>query len=445
MPPPSAPNQPPLHKTSYSHPYETHTVLLTGSTGSLGSVLLYKLTQQLPTHKIYLLIRSSPATAETKWLKTMPTQAPAILSTPALHFVTGDMRKEDFGIEPPTLQTLQDEVTLIIHAAAKIKLDADVVEAVENNCLPALELARMAGRFRRLKLFVQVSTAYVNSFMPDGWVGERLYTLQHYLSRSHSASNSSTSASEPDAPAPADTDTDTDTDADPEEELTTLLHTKSSPHTANFSSTYTQAKYLMERLLLTRHPLLPLLLLRPTIFGPAVRDPYPLYGPEDSTPLRKFATLYFSDPGSTQIWHAAAGYKTGTNVLDEIPVDFVANACLIHAAAGTKGIVHVGSQLYVPMTFDGMLEIIRRNVPREVWGELPRVVFVEDRDAPQSILAEVVKVGTRNWVFDCGRSYWIKGLGGPLGVGACGHDAERLNGERVREAWERVRRREGKL
>ncbi|PWY88258.1 hypothetical protein BO70DRAFT_309851, partial [Aspergillus heteromorphus CBS 117.55] len=391
-------------------PYTKHTVLLTGSTGSLGGCLLYKLTLQLPCPKIYVLIRTTPAIAQSKWHKTMPSHAPAMLQTNKIHYVAGDIRQPNFGIDPGTLRELQEQVTLVIHAAAKIKLDAWVVEAIENNCLPALELASMAGRFRRLRLFVQISTAYVNSFLEDGWVGERLYTTLTVTLD----------------PVP-----------DPEEELTTILTTSTSPNTPLFSSTYTQAKHLMERLLLSRHPTLPLLLLRPTIFGPALRTPYPLYGPEDSTPLRKFATLFFSDLHGTQTWHAASGHTSGANILDEIPVDFVANGCLLHAAALTTGIVHIGSQLYVPITFDDVLELIRKHAPPEVRGLLPKVVFVQDRAVEQSFLAELVKVGTRHWVFDCGRSYWVLGVGGGLGFQACVGEAERLNRWRVEQVVEK--------
>jgi nucleoside-diphosphate-sugar epimerase len=123
----------------------------------------------------------------------------------------------------------------------KITLDANVHDAIENNCLPSLEMARIASQFQRLKLLIQISTAYANSFLPDGPVLERSYTL---------------------------------TDEDPEE-LASVLSLDQSPNTNRFSSTYAYAKYLMERLLSKRYPLLPILLLRPAIFGQALRHPYP--------------------------------------------------------------------------------------------------------------------------------------------------------------------------
>ncbi|KAJ5483060.1 hypothetical protein N7539_006506 [Penicillium diatomitis] len=397
-------------REGYAKFFERQTVLLTGSTGSLGGCLLYKLTLQLPTRKIYALIRSTPEAAFAKWRKAMPIQSQAIVSSKKVEYVIGDIKAENFNVAPDVLETLKSEVTLVIHTAAKISLDASLHDAIENNCLPSLELARMASQFRRLKLLVQISTAYVNSFLPDGPVLERAYTLA---------------------------------DLDPEEELASAfaIQPTRSPSPAasdRFSSTYAHAKYLMERLLLSRYPLLPILLLRPTIFGQAIRHPFPLYGLENSTPMNKFFQYLLSDRGGVQIWHATEGYKTGANILDEIPVDLVANACLLHAAARTTGIVQIGSELYHPLTFDDFLEIAVSNAPPVIRRELPQVVFTEDRTAQQCFLAEMVRVASRNWLFHCGRSYWLKQVGGALSLCVDKGEAEELNRRRIRDIYKRA-------
>ncbi|KAF3389198.1 Fatty acyl-CoA reductase 1 [Penicillium rolfsii] len=392
-------------REGYTKIFEGQTVFLTGSTGSLGGCLLYKLALQLPTRRIYALIRGTPKQAVEKWKKAMPDHLQAIIASKKLEFVIGDIKAIDFGIESSTLEKLRNEVTLVIHTAAKITLDATVHDAFEKNCLPSLEMARIASQFRRLKLLIQISTAYANSFLSDGPVLERPYTLS---------------------------------DQDPEDELASVLSLDQSPHLRRFSSTYAYAKYLMEQLLSKRYPLLPILLVRPTIFGQALRHPYPLYGLEDSTPMNKFFQYFMADRGATQVWHAAEGFKSGTNILDEIPVDFVANACLLHAAARTTGIVHIGSELYHPLTFDQYLEIAISNAPPTIRRDLPRVIFTEDRSAPQCFLAELVQVASRNWLFDCGRSYWLKQVGGPLSLRADQWEIEEVNKKRVRQIYKRA-------
>ncbi|KAL4926412.1 male sterility protein-domain-containing protein [Aspergillus undulatus] len=402
-----------VKKKGYATAFETHTVFLTGSTGSLGGCLLYKLALQLPTRKIFVLVRKSSEVTVKKWKKTMPAQTQALLDSKKIHFVIGDMKKPDLGIDASSLQRLQKEVTLVIHTAAKIALDLDLMEALENNCFPSLELARLASSFRRLRLFIQLSTSYANSFLPDGYVGERLYAYS---------------------------------DEDCEEEITAIQLSGSSPHTARFSSSYTHAKHLMERLMLKRYPTLPVLFVRPTIFAPALRHPYPCYGPDGSHPMNNFADLFISDRGGKQTWHATEGYESGANILDEIPVDFVANACLLHAVAKTRGVVQIGSELYVQRTFDNFFEIARSHAPtKEIRDQLPEITFVQDRNIPQSFLAELVKVATRNWLFDCGRSYWLKQIGGPLSLAACEHDADRLNAARIKDIYEKNMRRMARL
>ncbi|KAL4778960.1 male sterility protein-domain-containing protein [Aspergillus varians] len=401
-----------VKKKGYATAFEAHTVFLTGSTGSLGGCLLFKLALQLPTRSIFVLVRGSSELTVKKWRKTMPIQTEALLLSRKIHFVIGDITKPDLGIDAASLKRIQQEVTLVIHTAAKISLDSDITDAIENNCLPALELARLASSFRRLKLFIQLSTAYANSFLPDGHIGERLYPLS---------------------------------DTGCEDELASIQLSGHSPHTSRFSSSYTYSKHLMERLMLKRYPMLPLIFVRPTIFAPALRHPYPLYGPDASHPLNKFADLLISDQGGKQIWYAAEGYENGVNILDEIPVDFVANACLLHAAAKTRGVVQVGSELYVQRTFDDFLNLVRFHVPPEMREQLPEIIFVQDRSTPQSFLAELVKVAHRNWIFDCGRSYWLKQMGGPLSLAACEYDADRLNMARIEDIYKKNMRKMAKL
>jgi nucleoside-diphosphate-sugar epimerase len=382
----------------YEKIFEGHTVFLTGSTGCLGGCLLYKLALQLPTRKIFVLVRGSSQQAIQKWRQSMPNHAQAIVASKKVEFVIGDIKKVNFGIHPALLQELQGQVTLVFHTAAKITLEGPIQDALESNCLPALEMARIASLFRRLKLLVQLSTSYANSHLPDGPVLERIYPLG---------------------------------DGDPEEELASMLTVGKSAYAAQFSSSYTLAKHLMERLLLKRFPLLPILLVRPTIFGPALKYPYPLYGPEDSTPLTKFARFWYADRGAIQIWHATEGYKSGANILDEIPVDLVANACLLHAAARTTGIVQIGSQLYHSVTFDEFFNLAQETATPLIQQGMPKLVFTEDRSAPQCFLAELIQVGTRNWLFDCGRSYWLKQVSGPLSIRVCKCEADGLNKIRI--------------
>ena len=161
----------------YSEFFRDKTIFLTGATGNLGGCLLYKLTEILGCQHIYVLCRGSAARAKIQLTKNMPLQAPSIFLHPGLVFITGDIKEPGFAITQPLLERMQREVQIIINAAADISLQAPLSSTMESNCLPPLELAQMATKFQRLESFIQISSAYCNSFLPDGIVEEKIYPL----------------------------------------------------------------------------------------------------------------------------------------------------------------------------------------------------------------------------------------------------------------------------
>ncbi|CCU83054.1 unnamed protein product [Blumeria hordei] len=349
--------------------FQNQVIFLTGATGGLGGCLLYKLALKLQTKKIYALCRSKTK-ALRSWNDTMPHQYKAILNSGKVILLEGDITKPNFGIDPAQVH----DTTIVINSAADISFAQQVDEAIEKNCKPPLELAKMASSLPHLQSFIQLSTAYCNSFLPDGLVEEKIYPL-----------------------------------GDPEEELTT----HASAHI--FPWSYAYSKHLMEQLLLSRYPNLPILIVRPTIIGTAIKQPFPLYGPIGSTPLESFFKFFAISPGN-RVFHAATGSESGTNIFDEVPVDWVANLTLLHAASGTRGIIHAGSESYIPRTLDDMLRVAQEN------DADMEVKFVTDRSIPQCPLADFYKVASRDWRFSNKNSAKFRSIEGPLSISVYGHD-----------------------
>lgn len=102
--------------------------------------------------------------------------ANAILATEKIVFVLGDIVPPNFGLSEHDLEIIRLDTIVIFHSAASIALKNELAEAIEQNCLPFLELARMCTSFVQLKILVQMSTACVNTFLPDGKVLEKIYT-----------------------------------------------------------------------------------------------------------------------------------------------------------------------------------------------------------------------------------------------------------------------------
>ncbi|KAJ7135894.1 NAD-binding domain 4 protein [Mycena epipterygia] len=376
--------------------FQQQTVFLTGGTGGLGGCLLFKLALEVDTRKIYVLVRGSAALARTRWGETMPMQIDRIMATKKIHFVVGDITMRDCGIEPSVLAEMAERVTLVIHSAGSISLTDPLKKSVFDNCIPALELAQLASMFKNLASFVHISTAYANSFLPDGVVEEKIYDV-----------------------------------GDAESQLAEILDTGciSQENVPEFPWPYAFAKHLTEHLLLSRNSHLPLLIVRPSNIGPAVSQPYPYYGPPGSCPVSTYIRTYMEAPDSG-IVHVSPRNMSGSNIVDEIPVDLVANLILLHAMHGTTGIVHASSQSYTPRRLSQFHDDIRAHIPRS----LPAVPFryVSDLQMEQGRYAQFWVVMGKDWHFSNAASRSFESLKGPLSMVLEDHDAAKFMRNRAK-------------
>ncbi|KAH8650287.1 male sterility protein [Tricladium varicosporioides] len=383
--------------------YREQVVFLTGATGGLGACLLYKLCIVLDVQRLYVLIRGSESTALERWKCTMPQQHRNIedrIRAGKVILVPGDMTEERFGIITETLCRIEEEVAIIIHAAANISFRDPLEKVVFDNCVSALRLAAWAMKMTRLQHFVQVSSAYTNSFLPDGPVEEKIYYL-----------------SEPD---------------DAEGELEGILQTGTTRHLQRFPWAYAYSKQLMERLIVSQFPSLPILLLRPTSIGPAIAQPYEMYGPQGSCPISTLYSRLMQPTGEKSIWYAPTH---GGNILDEIPVDLVANVLLRHVHSGTRGVVHASSSYYIPKTLEWILEQPFKYLPAHWAARMATPAFTQNQRVEQCKEAEFYQIGSRAWEFCAPSSRRLGSLNGPLVFGLNDHDIDRFVELRVRSIF----------
>ena len=87
--------------------YCDQVIFLTGGTGNLGASLLYKLTLQLPTKKIFLLCRGSVQRALDKLEAAMADQFDDVLDSHRVQFMVGDTSKPSLGLKPSDLKLLR--------------------------------------------------------------------------------------------------------------------------------------------------------------------------------------------------------------------------------------------------------------------------------------------------------------------------------------------------
>ncbi|KAJ7245745.1 male sterility protein-domain-containing protein [Mycena rebaudengoi] len=382
--------------------FKKHVVLLTGGTGGLGACILFKLALQVDTDKIYVLVRGSIERAKSQWAASMSGHIDRILATGRVELLVGDVREKHLGLDPGVLAELAGSVTLVIHCAANISLMASLNDTIRDNCLPTLELAKLASGFKNLSRFVHVSTAYVNAFLPAGSVEEKIYETR-----------------------------------DAEKQLAEILETGSaSPTVEGFPSPYAFAKHLTERLLFLRYPRLALLIFRPTIIGPAISQPFPYYERDGSAPESKIIEKCI-EAGISDITQVFPSHLCGgTNILDEIPVDLAANLLLLHCMHGSTGVVHACAQSYILRTFSQVVDDIVRHT-RQV-NASTHSGRAGTRFSPL-FYAVVANFSGKDWRFSNAASRQFANVGGPLGMKLHDHDPEKFFTRRSKLIAERVR------
>ncbi|CAG9783853.1 unnamed protein product [Diatraea saccharalis] len=148
--------------------YRGRKVLLTGSSGLMGKVLIEKLLYSVPDIDcIYAVVRpkrgKTPETRiEEMWklplFKRIREEKPHVMKK--LVPVNGDIVYDDLGIERNILQQIYDEVSVVFHFAASLRLEAMIKENLEMNTKGTLRVLNIAKKIKNLAAFIHLSTAF---------------------------------------------------------------------------------------------------------------------------------------------------------------------------------------------------------------------------------------------------------------------------------------------
>ena len=164
--------------------YNGRSIFVTGATGFMGKVLLYKLLDSSPDIKaIFVLVRPKKGVEpedrmkellKNKVFEKLQQRSPQLLEK--VRVVSGDIILPQLGLSEEDLNVLVREVSVIFHTAATVKFDEDFSKSVNMNVLGTLsivELARQMGP--KLASFVHVSTAY--SHCHQSYIEEKFYDM----------------------------------------------------------------------------------------------------------------------------------------------------------------------------------------------------------------------------------------------------------------------------
>lgn len=77
-----------------------------------------------------------------------------------LGLINGDLHEIGLGISPEHEAILTNDVEIVFHAAADVRFDESLKEAIETNVRGTREIMLLSQRMINLDVFVYVSTAF---------------------------------------------------------------------------------------------------------------------------------------------------------------------------------------------------------------------------------------------------------------------------------------------
>ncbi|XP_030762156.1 putative fatty acyl-CoA reductase CG5065 [Sitophilus oryzae] len=234
--------------------YKDKNIFITGGTGFIGKALIEKLLRSCPgVGNIYILLRSKKG-------MNLEERCQKLFSNPIFDNlknsnsdvfykvipVRGNVAEANLGLSSSDRQILIEKVNVIFHAAASVRFDDFIKDAILTNLRSARDMALLSLEMKNIEVFVHVSTAYC-SITENKTVPEKLLPARgNWKKAIYLAENGEEN----------------------------ILNTFSHKFIGDFPNTYTYTKHLAEHCindLLTSK--IPTVIVRPTIVVAAINEP----------------------------------------------------------------------------------------------------------------------------------------------------------------------------
>lgn len=275
--------------------YRDKVVFVTGGTGFIGKIVVEKLLRTSEVKEVILLVREKKNTLPEQRIKDLcacPVFDRLAKKSPnykdRIKVVEGNLEKENLSLSAENLDYLRENVNIILHIAATVKFDEEIIKAISINLLGTREALEIGKHAKNMESFIYVSTAYSNSYSEH--IEERIYPV----------------------------------DFSPEKILANLDDEKMKEELFKYSlkwpNTYTFTKSLAEVLTQSYRQYFPVAVVRPSCVMPAIDEPIPgwcdsIYGTNGT-----FIGWYYGLIRTTQIDPEVQ--------IDTVPVDYVSNTII---------------------------------------------------------------------------------------------------------------------
>ncbi|KAI3743297.1 hypothetical protein L1987_61003 [Smallanthus sonchifolius] len=342
---------------------------VTGATGFLGKVFIEKILRTVPdVGKIYLLIKAKNMDDAMGRLKNEIINTELFKSLQQAYGksyqsfmlsklvpVTGNVCESNLGLDEDTAEVIAKDVDIIVNSAANTTFDERYDVALDINTGGPSRLMSFAKRCKKLKLFLQVSTAYVNG-QRQGRIMEKPFNVGESIARESLRYGNHMPK------------------LNVEDEIKMVLELKKSlgenalaqklkelglerAKLYGWQDTYVFTKAMGEMMIDKMGGDIPVVIIRPSVIESTYKEPFP--GWMEGNRMMDPIILYY---GKGQL----SGFLVDPNgVLDVVPADMVVNAIMAamakHVAGGKTEenyIYQIASSVVNPLVFKDLARLL---------------------------------------------------------------------------------------
>ncbi|XP_075474241.1 fatty acyl-CoA reductase 2, chloroplastic [Primulina tabacum] len=338
--------------------------LITGATGFLGKIIIEKILRTAPdVHSIFVLIKAKNKEAAIgrlkneiintelfKRLKQTHGKSYQAFMLSKLVPVVGNICESNLGIDEEASDLISKQVNVIINSAANTTFDERYDTALDINTGGPMRLMSFARKCQKLKLFLQISTAYVNG-QRQGRIMEKPFSLGESIAGDHIHHRLNV-----------------------EDEIKLVLESKQAlgddaallqkmkdlgiqrANKFGWQDTYVFTKAMGEMMINNLRGNIPVVVIRPSVIESTYKEPFP--GWMEGNRMMDPIILQY---GKGQL----TGFLVDPNgVLDVVPADMVVNATLAamvkHGASGKAetSTYQIASSVVNPLVFRDLAKLV---------------------------------------------------------------------------------------